>query len=935
VRRKRTAVALSTHPSTSTIRAGILNRQFQSASDDAHEYNPRDVPPPQRQQQNPARLSHRPSSAAGSSEARSLRRTPRLHQRLANPLQAPTQPVPNTSSTRPAQAPPPKPEQVAFTKSGSTTPQSFQKLVEDESYWPRRTTRISRRTHEAILFALEAVRSGQGVNAQQLTTDQVEEQARMSDLYISNPQGQNQSWQQQDARAQADAAAQARITTPRQIMAARTAREARKAEQEARQRQTQEVDPSRRRQPDDVVGVGADPRRQQAQPSRNQYSEAEAAARIPAGQSVTIGGRSDTVPTSNGIGSRAGNTVLNQGQPRPVPAQQTTQSQPPPQLQPGYAPGDASRIQRNRTEAYDKLEMPAVAGAKPTQPQDPNYAQPSSSLQPARTGFPHAFERWETLSSHWEGLTSYWIRRLQENTNELDGKPIDKQMARQITDLSAAGANLFHAVVELQRLRASSERKFQRWFFETRTEQEQAQEKIAELQAQLQQAQQNPPQANSAVVDTIRAEKNKADELVREMRRELQISKEEARRAWEELGRREQEERERTIALRSGEPTLVGGVQVLPMQGLSSRHNTTSSQRPVTRDGPYQGGPTATMMGGQQPPLSRSETTLESPTQEQAQFYYQPDATSPTDTDPFTETARQTEPPLPLRHEPDTRFVQAGSPAGRQPTTQQNLAAVRAATGTSPAQSQRSAHNRSDVPSYIPSTRSGAGSVQSEEEFHIGPDGQYIRDPHGRPIPYHQPIGGYEEVASDDEDHTADIARERLLAEQYAHRQQASRRTSPGQANTNISPPTSSRSPQYLPTSAYAATTITPQMQQTPFHETSPADSRHTASSTISPVTPQQPLSGRLTSPMHDPADYSGADYGEPEEQYPPPTTTPSGPSNTGTTAQGSPFAARHHVPTRLSDILEERTEPSRSSMMSNTPTTNSDMQGGILGTRR
>ncbi|KAK5937317.1 hypothetical protein PMZ80_010323 [Knufia obscura] len=938
VRLRAPAVALSAYPDTDTSRAGIVNQHFQTASDDYDErYNPDKYPLPQRQQQNPQPLAHRPPSAAGSSSARSLRRTPRLQERLASSLLVPAQPAPTSLPAEPPQAqaqPRSTPrEQVTFTKSGSTTPQSFQTLVQDEFYWPRRTTRVSRRTHEAILFALEAVRTGRGVDAQQLTVDRLEEEARMSDMYMSNAQGSAQARQQQDARAQAEAAAQARITTPRQIMAARTAREARKAEQEARQRQTQETDPSRRRQQENVVGVGADPRRQQAQSSRPQYSEPETAARIHAGQSVTIGGRSDPVPTTNGLGPRGGNTAVNQGQPRPVASQQTTQPQMPPLSQPGYTPGDASRVQRNRTEAYEKLEMPAVAGSKPPQTQDQNYTQPSTSLQPARTGFPHAFERWETLSSHWEGLTSYWIRRLQENTNELDGKPIDKQMARQITDLSAAGANLFHAVVELQRLRASSERKFQRWFFETRNEQEQAQEKLAQLQAQVQQERQNPPQASSASVDAMRAEKNKAEELVREMRRELQISKEEARRAWEELGRREQEERERTIALRSGEPTLIGGVQVLPMQGLSSRHNTTSSQRPVTRDGPYQGGPTATHMGGQQPP-SRSQTTLESPIQEQAQFYYQPDTTSSTDTDPFTEAARQTEPPLPLRHEPDTRFVQTSSPAARQPPTtqQQSLSAARAAAAASPAHSQRSTHNRSDVPSYIPSTRSGAGSAQSEEEYHIGPDGQYLRDPHGRPIPYRQPLGGYEDIASDDEDHTADIERERLLAEQYAHRQQASYRTSPGQAQ-----PQSQSPQQHLPSSAYTAATITPQPQQTPFFESSPG--ARTTSSTISPITPQQQphMANRLTSPMHDPADYEGAAYGQDEDleqqqeedqghMYPPPSGQ-------------APITPRHHVPTRLSDILEERTEPSRSSAISNTPTTYSETQnypqGGVFGTRR
>jgi septal ring factor EnvC (AmiA/AmiB activator) len=110
-----------------------------------------------------------------------------------------------------------------------------------------------------------------------------------------------------------------------------------------------------------------------------------------------------------------------------------------------------------------------------------------------------------------------------------------------VTDLSAAGANLFHAVVELQRLRASSERKFQRWFFETRAEQERAQE----IQAGLQQSLESERLERAAAIEEAIAkerEKSNVDKQLAEMKRELQISKEEARRAWEELGRREQED---------------------------------------------------------------------------------------------------------------------------------------------------------------------------------------------------------------------------------------------------------------------------------------------------------------------------------------------------------------------------------------------------------
>jgi len=188
-----------------------------------------------------------------------------------------------------------------------------------------------------------------------------------------------------------------------------------------------------------------------------------------------------------------------------------------------------------------------------------------------RNSFPHAFERWETLSAHWEGLTSFWIRRLEQNMQDIPDDQVTKQLARQVTDLSSAGANLFHAVVELQRLRASSERKFQRWFFETRAELERNQEVTAMLETALEDERRSRAEAIQEAIN-IKNEQGseKLLKTIAEMRKELTISKEEARRAWEELGRREQEERDRTSSLQQGYPTIVGGVQVVPMtQGLS------------------------------------------------------------------------------------------------------------------------------------------------------------------------------------------------------------------------------------------------------------------------------------------------------------------------------------------------------------------------------
>ena len=225
--------------------------------------------------------------------------------------------------------------------------------------------------------------------------------------------------------------------------------------------------------------------------------------------------------------------------------------------------GQPSQPRVRQPQTPRTTQAPQVPPA-PRQPETPSPNAPPSASSKPRNSFPHAFERWETLSAHWEGLTSYWIRRLEQNRDDLSRDPVSQQLARQVTDLSAAGANLFHAVVELQRLRASSERKFQRWFFETRSELERAQEDKSTLEKLLEQERRVREEAIREAVERDQGT-SVAQKQVAEMRKELAISKDEARRAWEELGRREQAERDRTLSLQSGQPTIVGGVQVVPM----------------------------------------------------------------------------------------------------------------------------------------------------------------------------------------------------------------------------------------------------------------------------------------------------------------------------------------------------------------------------------
>ncbi|KAI1610650.1 hypothetical protein EDD36DRAFT_330932 [Exophiala viscosa] len=737
----------------------------------------------------------------------------------------------------------------------------------------------------------------------------------MSDLVRGNPPGTTARGQNGGAPRTTAAGGAGPISTeppryrtPTDVMRERRAREARRAEEAAAR--LRHEDQRRTGQEEQVVGVGDD--------------------QMPRATARTSIGRPQPTQTYNISGPTG---------PAPGPSTRRQENVAPPQpdrsrtsrpAQSGARdPAISPTAQRNRTEAYENLNIPATArpavppeqtqrtSQQPQQPrpqagtQPPPQSGPQTSGAGGRSRFPNAFERWEDLSAHWEGIVSSFIHRMQNNADELAGKSIERQMARQIEDLSAAGANLFHAVVELQRLRASSERKFQRWFFETRHEQEQGQERQAELERQLR-AEREARTQSSTSIEAVRAEKTRTEELLKEMRRELQISKEEARRAWEELGRREQEERERTIALRSGEPTLIGGVQVVPMQGLPSRQVSTA-HRPQAREGPT-GGAGPSTMSGQQPsmaqrPPSRSQTTttsLDSPGEESRQFTYQADTgNSPTVTDPFTESPQQRDPQGQLRRSPDTQFY-ATPPRPTQPqTSAATTAASRAAESGGPSAAPRSELRfyqtaTTNVPmsgtlpppvrqgtgdtgrSYMASSASGA----SEEEYHINPDGSYTRDTQGRRIPYHQPVGtgpgpsglsaelsdieGEEgEYSEEDDDHAADIERERMYTAQYRPQQQQQQ------------PPT-----------------------------TTAANIPRTTSGPLSSI-PQ----GRPSAP---PAEYEGEGYDAP-------------PVVTQATTNWEDLT-RHRHPTRLSDILEEqasRTSPSRTSYISGSGPLPGDGSGG------
>ncbi|TQN73319.1 hypothetical protein CSHISOI_02115 [Colletotrichum shisoi] len=443
--------------------------------------------------------------------------------------------------------------------------QHLDPTISSSSHRPRESHpphRVSRNTRSAILFALEeALRQ-----PHPFTPDEIEEGASMADLIgggaaASNGNASTPS-RQRTTGAPNPTSSPSGIRGPRMIMQERAAREA------ARQRAEQEQMQLERQRAEQDARLLEETQRRNAE--RRAVPAATGAA---AGGSA--GGGATNVPQQDPPASHRRPVATDTPQTRANPGGSSRQ---PATSQAQTRPGRTASTSQPGQQPYSTAPQAGSSQQPPNTPVQGGQESSATASRP-RNSFPHAFERWETLSAHWEGLTSFWIRRLEQNNQDIERDPVNQALSRQVTDLTAAGANLFHAVVELQRLRASSERKFQRWFFETRAELERAQEVNAMLEAALEEERRARENAVQAAIQKER-QHSANDERVKEMKKELQISKEEARRAWEELGRREHEERERTQSLQNGQPTIVGGVQVVPMtQGVPSRHGSSREQR--------------------------------------------------------------------------------------------------------------------------------------------------------------------------------------------------------------------------------------------------------------------------------------------------------------------------------------------------------------------
>lgn len=773
----------------------------------------------------PPQSQSRPLSSTGSS--RTLRRTPNLQPRPVTSNRLPV--IRTPESRRPQQLPALAPTPSDSLPS-SASPQATAQIFRTSSYWPKRSTHTSKHTAEAILYALEAIRGDpegrlgspegspsesqpQQWKPRQFAPNVAEEHASMADLMGgANGPSQNGDGLGPVPVPQAPGGDTGRATPPTEIMARRRAREARRREEKDRQQREQNEAQLRALEQQHVesdnmaavaAGVGGERTSQRRSIVKQSIADQPTATERRPGERGSGGSNRAVFPPGVRKSGERGERISGEPQDPSVTAAQT-KTQPRRDTLPTGQPQPVESTRGSQRATYGpplgSLENQASQTRQPSRTTGPSQTRadqpgPSTAVQAQppqeptsrsnTSSFPHAFERWEQLSSHWEGLTSFWIRRIEQNKEDLERDPLNQQMARQVNDLSAAGANLFHAVVELQRLRASSERKFQRWFFETRADQERARETQARLEEQLRTEREARTQTatrdaryEKEMKDAYTA-KNTAESQVKEMRRELAISKDEARRAWEELGRREQEERERTMSLKSGQTTIVGGVQVVPMSSNQRQPQVRSSTRE-----------------GQVPSMS---APVEDLSNDPIYTTYDP-ARSDTDTDPFTEAGRGNyELPLPPHPSSQAAYqtsntssaeVQAARAAGvpdpsegvkttttTTTTTGPNTYLRYGPDGAIPPSSQTSAFYQHEGSSLHPDDQAGVGlegdersyvpSVSpslSQEDYEMDSNGEVRRDAGGHPIILRRALGSED---SDEFNVTEQLEREQMYGRRY------------------------------------------------------------------------------------------------------------------------------------------------------------------------
>ncbi|QDS68364.1 hypothetical protein FKW77_010730 [Venturia effusa] len=890
-------------------------------------------------------FSSRPSSSSGSASL-SLRRTPGIED-LHRPQSRSASAGPSErlrAHGRP---------QVRFEDpaSNSSHPRSASVSAVEGRNSTHPALRISRRTAAAILVALESTRTPLS-----FTPDLVEENAQMADL------GRASNGGARGGPVPVGGSGRPGVVPPTEIMRRRAERAAQAAAAEEQRRQQSAQAPA-----------AIQPTDPQSQPSTRRHSRRQSEAdanRRSSGRPI-----SDSRQDDPRI-SMSQQTTFTNAPPQPLgpsQAERPSYEQPPPRtrantqgsLQPRLAPpqGQPGPSGAQRTSApQNEPQYEPETDSSPLMDERQYEQQTAQAQRPAATasrpGFPHAFQRWEDLSAKWEGLTGYWLRRIEQTAEETRDQPLNTQLSRQITDLSAAGGNLFHALVELQRLRASSERKFQRWFFETRKNEERTQEISAQLERALvaeRQARADDIASWEAKVEQAKRTESNASKLLGEMRRELEISKGESRRAWEELGRREEEERERVAALKEGQAIVVGGYTVHPKQfqqesSVGGSMSQSQSQRPTTSYGQSQAA---------------------------AEREYQQGPTSPTDTDPFTEMRPQQSAAAPSTlawqseaaavgaaaalaanqaHQQQqsgrtsasssaitpTTYVPAGVPQSRT-TGYQNDQPSYESRGSLYSQQNTNLHPNatavlgSPTATYATHTTTDEYGSELEEGYEMDEHGNVVRDASGRPIPYRRGLHRLASQSGESEDSDNDREATHSAAVEEYERQEAEMQAAPRQREQDARQALAREQQAWereQERHQQRMTELQLQAAQTGSSTTvsyPPVPASSSAPSTVIPYygsrTPSPPQS--QTTSMRMPSTEATAGGIPPRSFFgtpsPPPEMRTSADS-TGAFTQsalpvpappadytGAGYGARwdpvHHQPTRLSDVMEEEDE--------------------------
>ncbi|KAK9476216.1 hypothetical protein V1514DRAFT_197650 [Lipomyces japonicus] len=169
---------------------------------------------------------------------------------------------------------------------------------------------------------------------------------------------------------------------------------------------------------------------------------------------------------------------------------------------------------------------------------------------------------WDAICADVEGISGYWIQRLNAHETNITKKPRAAQLNTMVEGLTTTGMALLTAVVELQKRRAETNAKYAEWYEDYSQERARMAQLAQDMDEEMDHERGLRADLITQLEQATEAEANQRW-MLEESRRELQAARLECRRAWAEVARLEEQQRQYSEWQLSGHSVTTEQAQAL------------------------------------------------------------------------------------------------------------------------------------------------------------------------------------------------------------------------------------------------------------------------------------------------------------------------------------------------------------------------------------